>query len=53
MKGVPGWSNPPNCSRATGKPRDARGGMELEAVEGVGRAAVEVDGGGVHVDGVS
>lgn len=29
------------------------GGVELEAVEGVGRAAVEADGGGVHVDGVS
>lgn len=47
---------PPKCSRATGEPRDARGRVELEAVEGDGRAAVAAvaaDGGGVHVDGVS
>lgn len=43
----------PKCSRATGKPREARGGVKLEAVEGVGRAAVFADSGGVHVDGVS
>lgn len=50
---MPCWASPPKCSRATGEPRDARGGVKLEAVEGVGRAAGEADGGGVHVDGVS
>jgi hypothetical protein len=55
MKWGGGWflGKLPKCSRATGEPREARGGVKLEAVEGVGRAAVEADGGGVHVDGVS
>lgn len=43
----------PKCSGATGEPREVRGGVKLEAVEGVVRAAVVADSGGVHVDGVS
>lgn len=50
---VPWQTNLTKCSRATGEPPEARGGSQLEAVEGVGRVAVEADGGGVHVDGVS
>lgn len=50
---MPCEESPPRCSRATGEPWDTRRGVELGAVEGVGRAAVEADGGGGHVDGVS
>lgn len=50
---MPGRAISPRFSRATGKPQDARGGVELKAVEGVGRVAVGADGGGVHDDGVS
>lgn len=53
MEWCRGRANLAKCSRATGEPPQARGGSELEAVEGVGRVAVEADGGGVHVDGVS